>query len=393
MSRPTVINAKTLGDCSAPSEIVDTKNNAIHYHRSDLGRGGYRMVESLEVKNFRCFQDLKLHDLKRINLIVGLNSSGKTALLESIFITAGANPEIALRVRALRGFGQLVQISADRNAYESLWKDLFFNFDQEKTISCKLIGSPANTRSVDISYRKEEPLTLPFGTDTLESPLIIPIVFEWKDHKGELFKTQVKITEKGLTFEGVGEALPVYFFSSAATALSSPTENSNRFSELSKQGKEGRVIETLKKEFSFIKDISIQMNAGVAMLYASVSYLGDKIPIGTLSGGINKLLSLLLAIADKKQGVILIDEVENGFYHSKLPDIWRMMLEFCKSNDVQIFASTHSWECLRAAASLAEKHEKDFCLLRTERENGKCNVLQFSGKHFKQAIEQDIDPR
>jgi AAA15 family ATPase/GTPase len=134
------------------------------------------MVESLEVKNFRCFQDLKLRGLRTINLIVGLNSSGKTSLLESIFIAAGANPEIAIRIRAFRGLGQMIQLSADRTVYESLWRDLFFNFNQSKTISCKLIGSPSNTRSLDISYTSLEPLTLPFGKDVGESPLIVPIM-------------------------------------------------------------------------------------------------------------------------------------------------------------------------------------------------------------------------
>src|SRR5262249_43356370 len=162
-----------------------------------------------EIKNFRCFENLKLTDLKTINVLVGLNSSGKTTLLESIFLAAGSNPEIAVRVRVLRGLGGVIQVSAERSAYESLWKDLFSDFDQNKLISIRLAGSPANTRTLNISYTSQEALTLPFGKSTIESPLIVPIIFEWRDHNGQVLKTEVKVSEKGLTFEGVGEALPV----------------------------------------------------------------------------------------------------------------------------------------------------------------------------------------
>jgi AAA15 family ATPase/GTPase len=51
------------------------------------------MIESLEVKNFRCFKDLHLSDLRRINVVVGDSGSGKTALLEALWICAGMGPE------------------------------------------------------------------------------------------------------------------------------------------------------------------------------------------------------------------------------------------------------------------------------------------------------------
>jgi AAA15 family ATPase/GTPase len=135
------------------------------------------------------------------------------------------------------------------------------------------------------------------------------------------------------------------------------------------------------------------MNGGSAMLYASVNYLAEKIPVGMLSGGISKLLSLLLAIAAKRQSVVLIDEIENGFYHTRMPHIWRTLLDLCKSYEVQIFASTHGLECLQAIAEAAKGKEDQFCLLRTVKENGKCVVKQFAGQQFIGAIQDDIEVR
>jgi len=61
------------------------------------------------------------------------------------------------------------------------------------------------------------------------------------------------------------------------------------------------------------------MNAGEVMLYASVKDLGERLPLAVFSGGINKYLSILLAIATTRDGVVLIDEIENGFYYKPWP--------------------------------------------------------------------------
>ncbi len=61
------------------------------------------MIDRLIVENFRCFEHLELDGLSRINVVVGENASGKTALLESLFFAAAGNPEILARLRVFRG--------------------------------------------------------------------------------------------------------------------------------------------------------------------------------------------------------------------------------------------------------------------------------------------------
>lgn len=350
------------------------------------------MIESLAIKNFRCYKKIELSGLKRINVIVGRNSSGKTVLLESLFLAAGGSPEIALRLRLWRGLGREAQISIDRQSYESLWKDLFFSLDQNKAISIDIKGSPANTRSLTIAYKDQSTLTLPLGKREIETFVIVPIVFEWRDSRGQVSSVEVKITKEGLNIGGIGETVPIAFFSSTIAALN-PSENAARFSDLSKQNKEQPLIESLKREFPYIEGLSVEINAGVPTIYASIKAFPEKIPLGLISSGVNKLLSLLVAIASYPQGVILIDEIENGFYHERLASIWTVLLRLCKRNDTQIFATTHSVECLRAALPSIRGNESEFCLIRTEKENGECAAKVFSSREFESAIEQEIEVR
>jgi len=67
----------------------------------DARASGYRMIESLEVSNFRAFKHLKVSNLKRINVITGANGSANTALLESIILGCGGVP-IQVPLRNLR---------------------------------------------------------------------------------------------------------------------------------------------------------------------------------------------------------------------------------------------------------------------------------------------------
>jgi hypothetical protein len=93
------------------------------------------------------------------------------------------------------------------------------------------------------------------------------------------------------------------------------------------------------------------------------------------------------------KGVILLDEMENGIYYKTYPDVWKSILHFCRRFKVQIFASTHSMECLRATLPALRGNESDFRLLRVERKNGKRIVRKFQGEEFEAAMEYKTEVR
>src|SRR5688500_11793007 len=111
------------------------------------------MIESLTVENFRCFERVEIPDVKRVNAVVGKDARGKHALLESVFIGGGGHPEISLRLRAWRLLGD-VQIKADKAIFESVWRNLFFAFDQDRVITISLKGTPQNTRTLRVFYEQ-----------------------------------------------------------------------------------------------------------------------------------------------------------------------------------------------------------------------------------------------
>jgi hypothetical protein len=121
------------------------------------------MIRTLSVTNFRCFQQVELRDLRRVNLLVGDSGSGKTALLEALYLASGVSPELVLRVRAWRNQDTIQITQSDQRQYESLWKDLFHKFDMRNELAIGLQDSNGEPRSLRIRYKRDQDLLLPLG--------------------------------------------------------------------------------------------------------------------------------------------------------------------------------------------------------------------------------------
>jgi len=123
------------------------------------------MFRSVEIKNFRCFKNVELHDLSTVNLLVGKNGTGKTAFLEALYLACGGATELALRIRAWRGMLMPTDLSLDRQTFEGLWSDLFFHFDLNTPICIAGIDSHNERRSLVIAFKENGELLLPVGKE------------------------------------------------------------------------------------------------------------------------------------------------------------------------------------------------------------------------------------
>jgi hypothetical protein len=358
------------------------------------------MIEQISIHNFRGFSTIQVSGLKRVNVIVGRNASGKTAFLESIFMaSSGAGPQVTLQLRALRQFGgQVVLAVPDSVAYRSLWADLFHWFEQDKTISIEIVGTDNDSRSMHISYGQPESQLLPFDTKTVTpsqplSPAVMPqIVFEWRRGDDPPIVVRPKFTAKGLEIEGgTVEHFPILFFGPHITDL--PEENARRFSELSKVGESKAIENAVRTEYPFITRLSIEYSASLPAVWASLKNSRQKIPVALISDGINKLMSILLGIAARRKGTMLIDQIEDGFYFARMPSVWKMIYRFAEENEVQIFATTHSIECLTALREAMRSHEDDFALIHAELKNGYCDLKMTKGKFLEAALGQGFELR
>lgn len=352
----------------------------VHYEPS-----GYRMIESFEIQNFRCFEQVEVPDCRRVNVVVGKNASGKTALLEAVFLALGSSPEIATRFRGWRGYDPQMSGTFEQ-IEEAMWGNLFHKFDISQPLAIHLYGTGDHQRSIEVTPRTSELLvpTTPELVDlthTARQPRFGVSAFEWKWTRadGTTYEVRPQFTGVGYQFQNVNsEPLPATFFASSHPFYNQ--ENVNCFSKLSKRREQGAIVGAISKAFPFIKNLDIQAHAGVSMVHADIPSLPEKIPLTGVSPGVNKLSTLLMAIVEQKNGVVIIDEIENGIHYSLYELFWKTLYEFCRDNDVQIFASTHSSECLDGLVRACRRHAGDISIIRAEMdETGSSRLLQFYG--------------
>ena len=120
----------------------------------------------------------------------------------------------------------------------------------------------------------------------------------------------------------------------------------------------------------------------------------DRVPLKSLGDGAIRLFSVALTLTNVKDGILLIDEAENGIHHSVQPDFWRMVLRMARENNTQVLATTHSWDCVRGFAKAAINDEDaEGILFRLERDDEDVWTVFYSEEELKVAAEQGIEVR
>ena len=61
-----------------------------------------------------------------------------------------------------------------------------------------------------------------------------------------------------------------------------------------------------------------------------------------MGDGINRILTIILAMVNCENGYLLIDEFENGLHYSVQEKLWEIIFYLAKRLNIQVFATTHS---------------------------------------------------
>ena len=359
--------------------------------RSQAQTAEYRMIESLQISNFRGYKTIDLSGIPQFNFLVGPSGSGKTALLEALWMLGGVSPEIYFRARIMRGVSAAAQLVQDRRSYESFFRDIFYDPNDPNGAFFSIMDSVAQSRSLRISYDSGEQLELNVSRNDISTAALRPIVFEW-NLDGKAFRCPLNFTPSGqITVQAPPTAYPAILISSSH--LIDAAENASRLSYLSIRKRKPKILEAVTKVYKNIEGLSVEVVGGQQIIYATLKDVEEQVSLPNVSSGTNKFVGILLAAQFFESGVMFIDEIENGFYFRDYVPVLNGIVEFCSDNNVQLFASTHSRELLDALSQVMAGREDSFSLLRTSCEDGVCGISLMNGESYKAALGQDIELR
>jgi hypothetical protein len=342
------------------------------------------MIRSVKLQNFRSFHFAEANNLGLVNIVVGDNGAGKTALLEAMFMASGNNPETYMRTRTWRGLSKPGAISGAQVASGALWHDLFCKFDEKKLITIELKGSPNRTLTISSEERVRE---IPIG----DAEVLAPIQFKWTDNRGNAKSSTPRLTKRGLQMPGVPPGIPGAFLVGDVNNA----ELADRFSMLDRRSRARPVVEALQSQFHGVEGLSVQLDETMeALVYASVSYLPEKIPLALMSSGINRLLYALITIHNFPKGAVFIDELENGLFYERMGAVWSTIVDSASEADTQLFVTTHSGEALASLRPLVAERPALFRLLRVRKDSeGNSTIRVISGEDFGAALQERVEVR
>ena len=386
----------------------------------DLSDPSLAMLTTLHVSGFRDLHELEVERLGPVNLFVGANNSGKTSLLEAVEIFLGRGETRAL-------FAGCVRREETLRSERQLLVDVCHLFHGHKLrpgAEFFIRGQNGGERSVHVKVPKErlsenelrqlgERLTR-FRIDRQE--VLTGLEVEERGHVDEEILA-LRIWTKGWD-EDVEMLLPLtelggapyldnlamrrrfgddegVAFNFITTAGLDPRQLVRLWDGIVLGAEEAMVLDSLRvvePRIERIAAVSREVSSGAFVLRLEGS--DQRVPLGSMGDGIRRLLALSACLARSANGTVLIDEIDTGLHHTVMAKMWKLVVETAIRRKIQVFATTHSMDCVNALAALCEDEPvlKPAVLLHRVEKNRSATVL-YSADELEKAAAAGIEMR
>ncbi|MDE5639326.1 MAG: ATP-binding protein, partial [Odoribacter sp.] len=284
------------------------------------------MVEKLKFENFKGFQKIELSELKPITLISGKNNTGKSSILEGMFLYFDhIAPDSFSKINYFRG-------TIFPNGSLGMWESAFYQMDTKQTmrIFIETDGIPSCLEYVrDDSFIPPNDINM---TPEMMNQIIssakssYTLKFQYQKESysedGHFIASSANIIRNITTNleNNQIELMPNTYFINSAIMNNNSSIIAEWFGRLEVKGKKQQILDTLALIEPEICDLSTIASNSQVQLYAKIGQ--QMLPLRLAGDGLNKLLYIVLLITANPHSILLIDEIETGFHYSMFSKLW-----------------------------------------------------------------------
>lgn len=323
------------------------------------------MIKSFRINKFRCFNATKATGFAMINLFGGKNNAGKSALLEALLMMGEPSNKSIMRLLNFRSVSKKFIQEMPQKAWENFFyrqkkeNEVSFDFrlddktDNRVVLKCDEDADGFIVMVTDDKADNDEDMvafadTLK-NTNSANSALHITVYAREKELQTNVFVS----SPNGLAGRGIPHTFVHTHFVPANFKLSG-----ERLATEFDKAKLEKHSESLLKAFQII-DATIEavdtFKIGDAALYLKRKD-ENYMPLAMFGDAMNRVADFVLRIVNNRNGILLIDEIENGIHYENQEEIWAILFELCEEYNVQLFATSHSYEMIEAFKNVIVKN-------------------------------------
>ena len=343
-------------------------------------------VGTLAIEGYRALRHLRLEGLGRVNLITGRNNTGKSSVLESLHILASdTSPSVIwsiLRDREEAVFeseqSAPVVEGDDFRAISSLFSDFPSPGLPERPLRISVNGTNhPQVVSLSIGHYREQRESdgtlrlVPQEADVfLGASSLVALVIDTEDGRRiqplDTFRRPWLRTYRGEWLQK--PRWPSVFVGpcgSERTGALGPM-----WDRIALSDREDEVVDALRIIAPDIVGIAMIGGDGPRTSRTAIAVSSNTprpVPLRSFGGGVTRLFSIVLSLVNAQDGLLLIDEIENGMHHTVQLDLWRVIFRLARRLHVQVFATSHSWDSVEAFQKAASEDPEDGVLIRLAR--------------------------
>ncbi len=364
------------------------------------------MLESFEISNFRLFQHLIVKKLNRVNLIVGKNNSGKSTFLEAVELyISNVSPAVLIElIESRNNDWHIESTSYSQNIFAHPLRHLFFGHKfpdlRQEPISLGEILS----EKIYIGLRVSRPIN---NDEDKTARRFINIDLHSVDDFSDLVIDLVAVENEktrrvtSFSYEFKHQARTLFDLKYPWQTVSTGNMSNQKLSALwdltsLKINLKNAVIDALclidprVTGVGFVDDTSKGRDR---IPLVTMSGVEEPLPLKSMGDGMTRLFHIILALVNAKNGLLLIDEFENGLHWSVQPKIWNIIFQLAERLNVQVFATTHSRDCIAGFDDAWNNYPELGAFLRLDLKDGIVKATEYSSETLTDAIEMDVEVR
>lgn len=342
-----------------------TKNKVIE--REILNSLGTQHFSSITINSYKSLQDITIPNLQKINVFAGTNNSGKTTLLEVIYNLVQMNDLYSFMDLQKRRGKFIDNVPSD-------WYNKFL-----PNMSAKAIFR--NT-DIAINIHKSAEEDENFDKNSYLSTVDIDTVFD-----------KTSLTSRFRLFEdGETQAFFKKFQTLCRIRFSSPFSVHNQ-DDLFASHQESVETKHFSKIINFIREnidkdienIELVSNNGLQRFLVSHKKFPNAVDLTQFGDGLQRIFHISLLFAAARNGILMIDELENAIHHSLLEKFIHFIKQATEEFGIQLFITSHSKECIDMFFE-NEEASANISAYRLEQVEGKIVCKYSEGKRFSRLI-------